>query len=110
MTRCATAGLILGLAWMVLLAPPGEALAQEKQAAGEVNLVQGLDGGTYEPYDSAVIEKVQGALKTLGLYQGEVNGVLDADTMKAIGEFQKSRSLTVSGVPSPRTRKALFEP
>jgi len=45
-----------------------------------------------------------------GQQWGEVNGVLDEDTMKAIGEFQKSRGLTVSGVPSPRTRKALFQP
>jgi peptidoglycan hydrolase-like protein with peptidoglycan-binding domain len=108
MTRWVTPGLIVGLAWM-MLAPSVKALTQEKPAAEEVTLIRGLDGGSYEPYSSDLIETVQQALKTLGVYQGEVNGNLDEETMQAIGDFQKSHGLTVSGVPSPHTRKALLE-
>lgn len=72
-------------------------------------LVRGLDGGTYEPYNPALVQKVQKALKAAGLYQGEENGLLDDGTMKAIGEFQEKNDLKVSGVPTPNTRKLLLK-
>jgi peptidoglycan hydrolase-like protein with peptidoglycan-binding domain len=71
-------------------------------------LVKGLDGGAYEPYSPAIVQKVQKALKAAGLYQGEENGILDDGTMKAIGEFQENNDLKVSGVPTPNTRKLLL--
>jgi len=107
MMRWATYGIILGLAGM-MLAPSMEARVQETQPAMEVPLVRGLDGGYYEPYSPDLIESVQGGLKIWGLYEGEVNGILDQATMRAIGDFQKAHGLAVSGVPSPQTRKALF--
>jgi peptidoglycan hydrolase-like protein with peptidoglycan-binding domain len=100
-------GIVLMLACL-LVAPPAWAV-QGQTEPKTVTLVKGLDGGTYERYSSAVVEKVQTALKEKGLYQGEVNGELDEPTMNAIGEFQKANNLTVSGVPSPSTRRLLLE-
>ena len=71
-------------------------------------LIVGLDGGTYQPYNPALIAKVQGALAKKGFYKGEVNGVFDKETMTALGAFQKQNGLTVSGMPSPGTRRLLF--
>lgn len=71
-------------------------------------LIVGLDGGTYEPYKSTLVAKVQGALAKQGLYKGGVDGVFDKETMTAIGAFQKKHGLTVNGMPSPGTRRLLF--
>ncbi len=83
--------------------------AQNAWAPGKKGkLLLGLDGGLYEPYRVRVIEEVQKALKAQGLYAGEVHRYLNEETMKALGEFQKQNQLKVSGVPTPRTRKALL--
>jgi peptidoglycan hydrolase-like protein with peptidoglycan-binding domain len=71
-------------------------------------LIVGLDGGTYQPYSTAIVAKVQGALAAKGFYKGEATGVFDKETMNAIAAFQKQNGLTVSGVPSPSTRRLLF--
>lgn len=71
-------------------------------------LIVGLDGGTYQPYKPTLIAKVQGALAKRGFYKGEVNGLFDKETMTALGAFQKQHGLTVSGMPSPGTRRLLF--
>lgn len=102
--------IVVGLAVAIaLVLPLQSAYAQEETGKKEVVLIKGLDGGTYEPYSPALIEKVQSALNAEGLYQGQVNGALDEDTMNAIGEFQKRNQLTVSGVPSPNTRRSLLK-
>lgn len=80
---------------------------QEQESAQDVNLIVGLDGGTYEPYSPSTIREVQTALKAAGVYAGEPNGILDEATMKAIGEYQTENGIQVSGVPSPQTREAL---
>lgn len=100
-------GAVVMLACLLVTPPAWAAPGQTETKT--VTLIKGLDGGTYEPYSPAVIEKVQTALKEKGLYQGEVDGELDESTMKAIGEFQKANNLTVSGVPSPSTRGLLIE-
>jgi peptidoglycan hydrolase-like protein with peptidoglycan-binding domain len=91
--------------WSVL---PARAAAPQEQSEA-ITFVKGLDGGDYLPYKATVVQKVQEALKQEGLYAREVNGELDEPTMKAIGEFQRENNLTVSGVPSPATRKLLLE-
>lgn len=96
----------LALAAFLLAAPPSLGAREPAEA---VTLIKGLDGGTYEPYGPETIEKVQQALKAAGLFQREVTGILDEETMKAVGEFQRSNQLTVSGVPSPATRKLLLK-
>ena len=83
--------------------------AQNVWAPGKKDkLLLGLDGGLYEPYRVRVIEEVQKALKAQGLYAGAVHRYLNEETMEALGEFQKQNQLKVSGVPTPRTRKALL--
>ena len=42
------------------------------------------------------------------LYNGPINGVLDQDTMEALGKYQETNGLQVCGVPTPRTREALL--
>jgi len=84
-------------------APPSTAVSRTSGG-----LIAGLDGGTYEPYKTALIAKVQGALAKKGFYKGEVNGVFDKETMSAVGAFQKQHGLSVNGMPSPSTRRLLF--
>jgi hypothetical protein len=77
-----------------------------KEFEGE--LIGGLDGGLYEPYRAAIVERVQKALRDRGLYAGPVNGVLDRPTMKSIYAFQEANhNLQRCGVPTPHTRKLL---
>jgi hypothetical protein len=86
--------------------PGSLSLAQEPS---EAVLVEGLDGGTYEAYKPAIITQVQEALKARGLYQGDVNGELDEETMESLAEFQKQHGLSPNGIPTPHTRGALLE-
>ncbi|MBI1352911.1 MAG: hypothetical protein GC160_01095 [Acidobacteria bacterium] len=73
----------------------------------EGKLILGLDGGQYDPYRAGVVRRVQKFLFDQELYDGPVTGVLDAETMKAVGRFQAERGIAESGVPSPETRKAM---
>jgi hypothetical protein len=74
----------------------------------EGQLIAGLDGDTYEPIRTEIIERVQETLKTRGLYSGPINGVLDLPTMKAVYAFQRERRITpLSGVPTPQTRRMI---
>ncbi len=71
-------------------------------------LIEGLDGGDYEPYLGSVVESVQRRLRAEGLYAGEADGYFDTTTRAAVGRFQDREGLAVSGVPSPMTRARLF--
>lgn len=71
-------------------------------------LIEGLDGGDYEPYLVPVVERVQRRLRAEGLYAGEADGYFDVTTREAVGRFQEKEELAVSGVPSPMTRARLF--
>ncbi len=71
-------------------------------------LIQGLDGGDYEQYLVSVVQRVQESLRAGGTYAGPADGTFDAATQEAIGHFQESEQLAVSGVPSPMTRSRLF--
>ena len=91
----------------VLLLLPYPSLAQDDRNKEQVTLVKGLDGDYYEPYKSSVIREVQVALKEKGFYKGEVNGVLDDNTMRAIADFQKDQGIIANGIPTPLTREML---
>ena len=82
---------------------------REMRVDPETGLIEGLDGGEYDPYLASKIEHVQRHLRRRGLYAGPVDGYLDLRTMEAIGRFQAAHNLQVSGVPSPRTRALLLE-
>jgi hypothetical protein len=93
-----------------LLGMRSTVLAQaQPQEARPVALVRGLDGGDYEPYASSVVQRVQEALQTRGLYSGAIDGILGEATMEAIGQFQRQNNLQVCGVPTPQTRRLLMQ-
>jgi hypothetical protein len=97
-----------GLLLLILFfAAPAKAQPRSEK---EVALITGLDGGKYEAYGVETVKAVQEALKSAGLYGGEVTGKLDEETRKALGEYQRRNGLAVSGVPTPRTRLLLLRP
>ena len=53
------------------------------------------------------LEDAKYKLYELGLYTGEINGVLDNNTKTAIKEFQKLSGLIVDGILGPITKAAL---
>mgnify|MGYP003298805873 CR=1 FL=1 len=53
------------------------------------------------------LEDAQYQLYELGLYTGEINGVLDINTKTAIKEFQKLSGLVIDGILGPITKAAL---
>jgi peptidoglycan hydrolase-like protein with peptidoglycan-binding domain len=67
-----------------------------------------LDGGDYGSYLPSVIKQAQEALEAEGFYSGETNGILDAGTIKAIGDFQAVNGLPASGALSLETRRLLL--
>lgn len=74
----------------------------------EGELIMGLDGQLYLPYDSTTIRHVQSVMKNRGLYSGPLNGVLDTPTMESIYAFQEAAYFLLRcGVPTPRTRNML---
>lgn len=98
-------------------APPPEPTQQTAEASymedthwvpgSEGNLVMGLNGGEYPPYKPSVVQDFQRFLFEADLYDGPVTGVLDEETMNAIGRFQQENDIVQSGVPSPQTRQAM---
>lgn len=61
--------LVAALALVCLLVVPNVCAAQAPKDAKTVALIMGLDGGAYEPYSPAVVEKVQSALKGKGMFR-----------------------------------------
>jgi len=55
----------------------------------------------------AVVE-LQATLKLLGYYNGSVNGVYDANTMKAVRQFQKAAGIKADGIAGSTTWSRLF--
>jgi murein L,D-transpeptidase YcbB/YkuD len=108
MRYLATTATMIGMTLVFFSGPAFSAQQQEQTNQHQVEMVTGLNGASYEAYLPSLIEQTQEALKAKDYYSGPVNGVLDHDTMEAIGKFQKDNGLTVSGVPSPETREYLF--
>jgi murein DD-endopeptidase MepM/ murein hydrolase activator NlpD len=55
----------------------------------------------------AEVAAVQSALRSLGLYEGAVDGREGPQTAAAVRAFQRRNGLAADGVPGPRTRAAL---
>lgn len=91
-----------------------EAEAQAARSEGEspinpeTGLIEGLDEGQYDQYLVSVVQRVQQRLRREGLYAGPVDGIFGRATLEAVGAYQESQELHVSGVPSPMTRARLF--
>ena len=53
------------------------------------------------------LEDAQNQLLKLGLYNGDIDGILGIETKNAIKEFQKLSGLVVDGILGPKTKSAL---
>jgi Ca-activated chloride channel family protein len=53
------------------------------------------------------VERVQKALKAVGLYQGPIDGKFTATVTEAVKKFQQKKNLTPDGIVGPATLKAL---
>ena len=58
---------------------------------------------------SEAVKSLQQILTKAGIYDSEVNGVFDAETAKAIKQFQRSNGLGVDGVVGKKTWAALID-
>ncbi len=54
------------------------------------------------------VSQVQGVLKLLGFYQGEVNGIYDENTQMAVSRFQEAAGLEVDGILGNNTWNRLL--
>ena len=69
-------------------------------SAGQNTLSEGRSG--------PIVKKLQTALSTLGLYEGDIDGVYDLDVSEAVGKFQSVCGYTVDGVATAEMQQALF--
>ncbi len=51
---------------------------------------------------------LQSALQSMGVYEGEITGVFDAITDKAVRSFQEENNLLLDGIVGPKTRLVLY--
>ena len=61
-----------------------------------------------EGQSGPVVEKLQLALQELGIYQGNVDTIYDADVVEAVATFQRFCGITEDGVASPETQFAIY--
>ena len=66
---------------------------------GRITLKEGCGG--------PVVEKLQTALRTMGLYDGEIDSVYDLDVTNAVKAFQSACGYTVDGVATAEVQQAL---
>lgn len=52
---------------------------------------------------------IQTALRKAGYYTGSIDGILGAQSVKAITDFQSDKGLKVDGIVGPQTRSALLK-
>lgn len=72
-------------------------------------LIKGLDDEIYLVYKDSVVERVQETLADQGLYDGPIDGYLEETTQRALAAYQERSGIHQTGVPTPKTRRALFE-
>lgn len=53
------------------------------------------------------VRQIQTKLKSLGLYNGSVDGIYGTGTQKAVRQFQKNCGLTADGIAGPKTLQYL---
>ncbi|WP_413165776.1 peptidoglycan-binding domain-containing protein [Capilliphycus salinus ALCB114379] len=91
-----------------LLAPVSPVMAQTpEQKLVQLNLTRPtLQTGS----EGAEVLELQAALKLLGYYTGEVDGVYAESTAEAVSQFQQAANLPVTGVTNAATWNRLFPP
>ena len=79
----------------------------EKKTTEKKNVVN--SGNTAKPGDTgSTVKKIQRKLKTLGFYDGSVDGDYGSATKKAVKAFQKKAGLSQNGTVNSATAKVLF--
>lgn len=58
---------------------------------------------------SEAVKSLQQILTKTGAYDGQINGVFDAETLKAVKQFQRSSGLGVDGIVGKKTWTALID-
>ena len=94
--------LLFGSSTAISIAAPQQKMAQIVVGASmnRPNLKLGSEG--------VPVRELQGALKLLGFYKGEVNGIFSQSTRTAVSGFQKAAGLKADGVVDTNTWKTLF--
>lgn len=69
-------------------------------SAGQSDLSEGRSG--------PIVEKLQTALQTMGLYAGEVDSVYDLEVSEAVAKFQSVYGYSVDGIASAELQQALY--
>ena len=49
------------------------------------------------------VRQIQQKLRSLGLYNGSVDGIYGTSTQKAVRQFQKNCGITADGIAGPKT-------
>lgn len=69
-------------------------------SAGQSTLSEGRSG--------PIVKKLQSALQTLGLYDGDIDSVYDLEVSEAVSKFQSVCGYTVDGIASAELQQALY--
>jgi peptidoglycan hydrolase-like protein with peptidoglycan-binding domain len=99
-----SATLLFGFSPMVSLATPIQQIAQAVPRVG-------MNRPTLKVGSQGVpVSELQAALKLLGFYTGEVDGVYSESTANAVSRFQEAAGLSADGVVNDTTWERLFPP
>jgi peptidoglycan hydrolase-like protein with peptidoglycan-binding domain len=77
--------------------PDKERFTQMPQSSGRYNF----------QFSDNEIRSVQAALRRLGIYSGQVDGILGPDTQRALEDYQVDNKLPVTGQPDQRLNALL---
>lgn len=87
----------------------GFSIAAAQQKVAQVVVGASINRPTLKLGSEGVpVRELQGALKLLGFYRGEVNGIFTQSTKTAVSSFQKAAGLKADGVVDTNTWQALF--
>ncbi|MFA5388371.1 MAG: peptidoglycan-binding protein [Candidatus Omnitrophota bacterium] len=90
-------------------------MEENMTGAGEETMDQGksvsveADFSQPSSMEKPTVQDIQEALKSAGLYQGRIDGILGPNTRKAIETFQLQNDLKVDGKVGPKTWEKLKE-
>jgi len=87
----------------------GVSIAASQQKIAQVVVGASVNRPTLKLGSKGVpVRELQGALKLLGFYGGEVNGIFTQATQKAVSAFQQAAGLKVDGIVDRSTWQSLF--
>ena len=103
--------------WLLLLSSTpllfsteaGLSVASAQQKVAQVVVGASVNRPTLKLGSEGVpVRELQGALRLLGFYGGQVNGIFTQSTQAAVSRFQRAAGLRADGVVDTNTWKALF--